>query len=70
LDRLSKLNGKAFDQEFAKHMVADHKKDIAEFKAQARGSDDVANFAKDTLPTLQKHLQTVESLRAGKPAQQ
>lgn len=70
LDRLSKLNGKAFDQEFAKHMVADHKKDIAEFKAQARGSDDVASFAKDTLPTLQKHLQTAESLRAGKPAQQ
>jgi putative membrane protein len=69
-DRLSKLNGKAFDEAFAKHMVADHKKDIAEFEAQAKGSDKVATFAKDTLPTLQKHLKTAQSLREGKSAQQ
>jgi len=70
LDRLSKLNGKAFYENFAKYMVADHKKDIAEFEAQAKGSDDVATFAKDTLPTLQKHLQTAQSLKEGKSAQQ
>jgi putative membrane protein len=70
LERLSKLNGKAFDEKFARHMVADHKKDIAEFEAQANGSDDVATFAKDTLPTLQKHLQTAQSLREGKSASQ
>ena len=69
-DRLSKLTGKAFDKAFAKHMVADHKKDISEFEAQAKGSDDVATFAKDTLPTLQKHLKTAQSLKDGKPAQQ
>ena len=69
-DRMSKLNGAAFDKEFAKHMVADHKKDIAEFQAQAKGTDDVASFAKDTLPTLQKHLQTAQSLESGKPAAQ
>jgi putative membrane protein len=69
-DRMSKLNGAAFDKEFAKHMVADHKKDIAEFQAQAKGTDDVASFAKDTLPTLQKHLQTAQSLESGKPSAQ
>lgn len=69
-DRLSKLDGEAFDKEFAKHMVADHKKDIAEFEAQSKGSDDVASFAKDTLPTLKKHLQTAQSLQSGKSAQQ
>jgi putative membrane protein len=69
-DRLSKLNGEAFDKEFSKHMVADHKKDIAEFEAQSKGSDDVASFAKDTLPTLKKHLQTAQSLQSGKSAQQ
>jgi putative membrane protein len=68
-EKLTKLSGEAFDKEFAKHMVADHKKDIAEFERQAKGSDDVASFAKDTLPTLQKHLQTAESLRSGRSAQ-
>lgn len=66
LDRLSNLKGEAFDKEFAQHMVTDHQKDIAEFKAQANGTDEVANFAKDTLPTLQKHLQTAQSLASGK----
>jgi putative membrane protein len=62
LDELSKLNGDSFDKKFAEHMVADHEKDIAEFRAQAQGTDDVASFARDTLPTLQKHLQTARSL--------
>jgi putative membrane protein len=68
-DRLSKLNGEAFDEKFAKHMVVDHKKDIKEFEEQANGSDDVASFAKDTLPTLKKHLQTAQSFESGKSAQ-
>src|SRR5262245_20421152 len=68
-DRLSELNGQAFDEKFPKHMVTDHKKDIKEFEKQAKGSDDVASFAKDTLPTLKKHLQTAESLEGGKSAQ-
>ena len=61
-DRLARLSGERFDKEFAKAMVEDHKNDIKEFEAQAKGTDDVARFAKDTLPTLQKHLQTAQSL--------
>lgn len=68
-DKLAKLSGDAFDREFAKAMIDDHKKDIEEFADQAEGSGDVANFAKETLPTLQKHLQTAQSLSAGKAAQ-
>ena len=61
-DRLAKWSGEQFDKEFAKAMVEDHKNDIKEFEAQAKGTDDVARFANDTLPTLQKHLQTAQSL--------
>jgi hypothetical protein len=61
--------GTDFDKDYVKHMVADHKKDIKEFEKQAKGSDDVASFAKDTLPTLKKHLQTAQSLESGKSAQ-
>jgi putative membrane protein len=68
-DTLAKLSGDAFDKEFAKAMVEDHKKDIKEFEEQAKGSDDVAGFAKETLPTLQKHLETAQSLVSGKSAQ-
>jgi putative membrane protein len=69
-DRLAKLSGEQFDKEFAKAMVDDHKNDIKEFEAQAKGTDDVASFAKNTLPTLQKHLQTAQSLTSQKSAQQ
>jgi putative membrane protein len=68
-DKLSKLSGDAFDKEFVNYMVKDHQKDIEEFEKQAKGSDEVASFAKDTLPTLQKHLQTAQSLGGGKSAQ-
>lgn len=51
-------------------MVDDHKNDIKEFEAQAKGTDDVASFAKNTLPTLQKHLQIAQSLTSQTSAQQ
>ena len=43
-------------------MVQDHKKDIAEFQKEANsGSDpDIKNFASQTLPTLQHHLQLAQ----------
>jgi putative membrane protein len=56
--RLAKLDGAAFDKEYMKMMVADHKEDIAEFEKEARaGKDaDVKAFASKTLPTLNEHL--------------
>ncbi len=64
IDKLSKLSGKAFDRELAKDMIADHQKDIREFTAMQRDRNTpVADFAKQTLPTLRKHLQTAEDVR-------
>lgn len=44
--------------------VADHKKTIAEFQKEAQSGSDPAlkAFAQQSIPVLQKHLQTAESL--------
>ena len=73
MDSMSKLSGEAFDRAYMADMVADHKKDVAEFKKEASsGKDsDVKSFASKTLPTLQDHLkmaQHVHSKVAGKSA--
>lgn len=61
-DRLSKLSGTAFDQAYMKHMVMDHKEDVADFKKEAASGHNAAikKFASDTLPTLQSHLQMAQ----------
>jgi len=63
-ERLSKLSGAQFDRQFAKDMVADHKKDIAKYQKEAKGSGPIAQFAQQTLPTLQKHLQTAQQIES------
>lgn len=66
-DKLSKLSGTAFDREFARMMVMDHKKDIKEFKTEAeRKNDPAARYASESLPTLEKHLQLAEGLNSGR----
>lgn len=66
-DRLSKLSGDAFDKAYMRHMVMDHKKDVAEFKRESTAAkdNDVKNFASQTLPTLQKHLERAQQLAGG-----
>jgi putative membrane protein len=61
-DRMSKLSGATFDREFVKHMVDDHKKDIKEYEKEAKADDAAGAYAKETLPTLRKHLDTAQSL--------
>lgn len=65
--KLQGLKGAAFDAEFARYMVEDHEKDIADYKAQAVGSRDpqVKALARRTLPVLKAHLATAHAL-AGK----
>jgi putative membrane protein len=60
-ERMSKLNGAQFDKQFTKHEVADHKKDIAEYQKQAKSKGPLAQFAEQTVPVLQKHLQTAQA---------
>jgi putative membrane protein len=65
-DKMSKLSGAAFDKAFAKEMVADHKKDIKAFQKEAKMKNDpAADFANNTLPTLQKHLDAAQKLNQG-----
>jgi putative membrane protein len=62
-DKLSKLSGAQFDREYMDHMVSDHKKDISEFKSEAKKAKDadVKQFASSTLPTLEEHLNLAQA---------
>src|SRR6185295_13740071 len=68
-DELAKLSGADFDREFAKAMVKGHEEAISKFEAASKGDDDIAKFAQGTLPTLQKHLKTAQTLQSSKSAQ-
>jgi putative membrane protein len=63
-DRLSKLNGAAFDRAYARDMVKDHETDVAAFQKEANsGKDDsLKSFASETLPTLQDHLKQAKEM--------
>jgi putative membrane protein len=64
INRLSKLQGAAFDRAYAQEMVKDHRKDIAEFQREANsgGNANLKTFASNTLPTLKEHLQMAQTL--------
>ena len=63
-DRLSKLNGAAFDRAYAKDMVKDHQTDVAAFQKEASSgkSESLKSFASETLPTLQDHLKQAKEM--------
>ena len=62
MDRLSKLSGDAFDRAYMSEMVKDHRKDVNEFRNEAKsGKDpDVKAWAAKTLPTLEEHLKLAQ----------
>jgi putative membrane protein len=61
--KLGKMSGDAFDRAFATHMVADHRMEIAEHRKAAKMKDSAAaGYATEVLPTLEKHLETAQSL--------
>jgi putative membrane protein len=64
IDRLSKLNGEAFDKAYAKAMVDDHTKVVAMFERnESKLQDsDLKKFAQDTLPVLKEHLELAKKL--------
>ena len=65
-DKMSKMSGTAFDKMFATHMVADHRKDIAEYKKATKNKDAAGEYAAGQIDTLQKHLDTAKSLKPDK----
>jgi putative membrane protein len=64
--KLNMLSGDSFDKSYVTGMIADHKEDIKEFQQEAsEGKDPQAKaFASATLPTLQMHLQKIQSIAA------
>ncbi|HLI21721.1 MAG TPA: DUF4142 domain-containing protein [Stellaceae bacterium] len=68
-DKLAKLKGTAFDNEFAQYMVKDHQQDIATFKDEAAAKNGPAStLAEQQLPVLQKHLQMAQSIASKQQA--
>jgi putative membrane protein len=59
------MSGAAFDKDFLADMVKGHQQAIDKFQQEAGSSDpaQVTDFAKQTLPTLKKHLATAQSLQ-------
>ena len=60
--KLSSLPASRFDASFASDAVRDHQKDVSKYQKEANSGSDLADFAKQTVPVLQKHLQAAEAL--------
>jgi putative membrane protein len=61
-NQLAKLRGAEFDRAYMKHMVDDHKEDVALFEKEGKDGKDakVKAFAEKALPTLKEHLKMAE----------
>lgn len=59
------MSGTGFDKDFLTAMVKGHQAAIDKFQMEAASSDpaQVTGFAKDSLPTLKKHLAKAQSLQ-------
>jgi putative membrane protein len=63
MTRLDNLSGDAFDKEFVRATIEDHKKDIAAYEQEAKGTGPVAEMAQQTVATLKKHLEAAQKLQ-------
>lgn len=70
-DRLSKLNGEAFDKAYMKHMLMDHTKDVNEFKKEANSGQnaDIKGFASKYEPTIEEHLKMAKQINMNEQKQ-
>jgi putative membrane protein len=68
MNKLARLDGARFDQDYSDKMVKDHEKAIALFEKQASKGDreELKHFAAKLLPLLQEHLKMARSLTAQK----
>lgn len=66
VDKMAKLEGAAFDKAYVPDMVADHQKDLKEFKMEAgQGKDtELKNFASDGSTMVQRHLDKIKTIKA------
>lgn len=66
LKNLRKAKVKSFDHQFLKSVVNDHEAALESFTQEAgqSSSQDLAAYAKDTLPKLEQHLKEAKQLAA------
>jgi putative membrane protein len=64
IERFKNYMGESFDSDYAKHMVMDHEKDVAEFTRASKEAKtpQIRDFAAATLPVLQEHLKMAKEL--------
>jgi putative membrane protein len=69
IDHMKMKKGKDFDKAYINMMVDGHKKVIAEFRQCADNCSDstVKSFAYNTLPVLEKHLDSIQAIAGKKP---
>jgi putative membrane protein len=67
LDAMKNMKGSAFDKHYVSMMVDDHQKDVAKFKKESSDANDaqLKTWAGNTLPTLQKHLDSIQAIKKG-----
>lgn len=68
LTDLNKKSGKDFDKAYINLMVDDHKKDVDKFKKGSTDlkDTDLKNFAAETLPVVQMHLDSIQAISGRK----
>lgn len=61
--KLQSMSGHEFDRAFLKNEIRDHRKDIREYEQEANSGQNqqLKQYAKESLPTLKKHLHMAES---------
>jgi len=69
VDKLSALEGEAFDKAYIKDMVEDHEKDVKEFEQEVKSAKDpeVKAFAEKTLTVIKTHLEKIKAIQATSP---
>jgi putative membrane protein len=67
VDAMKNMKGAAFDKHYISMMVEDHQKDVAKFKKESTNANDpqLKTWAGNTLPVLQKHLDSVQAIKKG-----
>ena len=65
-DKLSKLEGKAFDQEYVRVVIERHEKAIISCEGQIKEgkSGEITSFCKEGLPKLKEHLEAARKVQA------
>lgn len=68
----SSANGYDFDKSYVRDQIAAHQKAISLFRAQVSGGSDpdLVAFARESLPTLEKHLSMLQASQGSSPSKQ